>query len=249
MGLAQLNNKTWPQPKDVPSLASHLASQNASIDWARIHEWVQVRADLPDENPPEGVEASHWGIDRALYGLVKNRRATLASLEEVSLHLSMSIKRGTSSNHGVRLSEKSLRVQAAMRTPPKRTKTLLAPPPLRIPPCRRMMRRIAHLPLARLTQRPPNTLHVPGESTAASMALLAQAGLEPPMGIIVPRAPLKSALRHRLRPQSPACRFTPFNPGLAKYVIKPNNFTSGSLTNARGRSSTPSRRVKVLGIC
>ena len=88
MGLAQLNNKTWPRVKDVSSLASHLEAEGASIDWTRIHQWVQDGVPVPDEQPPAGVEARHWGIDRALYGLIKNRRATLASLQDVSPRLS-----------------------------------------------------------------------------------------------------------------------------------------------------------------
>ncbi|PIL25552.1 hypothetical protein GSI_12390 [Ganoderma sinense ZZ0214-1] len=82
MGLAQLNVKTWPRAKDVSSLATFLKSEKASIDWGRIHHWVEDSTPLPDEQPPDGVEVRHWGIDRALYGLIKNRRATLASLEE-----------------------------------------------------------------------------------------------------------------------------------------------------------------------
>ncbi|KAI1789209.1 hypothetical protein LXA43DRAFT_1063077 [Ganoderma leucocontextum] len=86
MGLAQLNAKSWPRAKDVQALASHLASENASIDWARVHQRQEDSVLAPDELPPAGVLPSHWGIDRALYGLVKNKRVTLASLEETLKH-------------------------------------------------------------------------------------------------------------------------------------------------------------------
>ena len=168
MGLAQLNSKTWPHPKDVSTLAGHLMSQNATLDWARIRGWARLHAD-PDEHPPDGIEANHWGIDRALYGLIKNRRATLAYLEEVSLDLSV-VTRVASSNRFVRLSEMPAWVQVAMRTPPTRTKTPKAPPPLRRGLCRHTMRRIAVLPLARLVRRFPNMLHVPFKSSPRALS-------------------------------------------------------------------------------